>query len=202
MGKDGRFYFSTAGASVPPLDAAAMSRVFTVRYSLARAWSQFMAQYPLVLSPVWTQLPFEVGFDVAAPENVVATGQMSRPVLPSNLFGLPSACVPAGRDAATGLPIGVLLTGRPHARRRVPRRRGGDREPARVEDADRSGVMGAGEATAICASCSSSAPTPSCTTARAMRTPCGLGRPSGIVTFAKNGRFWVRHGRAGFALSH
>ena len=112
MGKDGWFFLSTAGANVPPLDAAAMSRVFTVRYSLARAWSQFMARYPLVLSPVWTQLPFEVGFDVAAPENVAATGQMSRPVLPSNLFGLPSACVPAGRDAATGLPIGVLLTGR------------------------------------------------------------------------------------------
>jgi len=25
---------------------------------------------------------------------------------------LPSACVPAGRDEATGLPIGVLVTGR------------------------------------------------------------------------------------------
>jgi amidase len=57
-------------------------------------------------------LPFEVGFDVAAPENVAATGAMARPVLPANLFGLPSVCVPAGRDAATGLPIGVLLTGR------------------------------------------------------------------------------------------
>jgi amidase len=71
-----------------------------------------MANYPLVLTPVWTQLPFEVGFDVASPENVAATGEMSRPVQPANLFGLPSACVPAGRDAATGLPIGVLLTGR------------------------------------------------------------------------------------------
>jgi amidase len=34
-----------------------------------------------------------------------------RPVVPANLLGLPSACVPAGRDEATGLPIGVLLTG-------------------------------------------------------------------------------------------
>ena len=103
---------SVASAGLPPLDAAAMSRVFAERYGLARAWSQFMAEYPLVLSPVWTQLPFEVGFDVASPENVAATAQMSRPVLPANLFGLPSACVPAGRDAVTGLPIGVLLTGR------------------------------------------------------------------------------------------
>ena len=70
-----------------------------------------MADHPLILTPVWTQLPFEVGFDVASPENVGGDGQMSRPVLPANLFGLPSACVPAGRDAATGLPIGVLLPG-------------------------------------------------------------------------------------------
>jgi amidase len=35
-----------------------------------------------------------------------------RPALPANLLGLPSACTPAGCDAATGLPIGVLLTGR------------------------------------------------------------------------------------------
>ena len=30
---------------------------------------------------------------------------------PANLLGLPSACVPAGRDDTTGLPIGVLLSG-------------------------------------------------------------------------------------------
>ena len=35
-------------------------------------------------------------------------GRCFRPIC----LGLPSACVPAGRDAATGLPIGVLLTGR------------------------------------------------------------------------------------------
>ncbi len=32
--------------------------------------------------------------------------------MPANLLGLPSACVPAGRDAETGLPIGVIITGR------------------------------------------------------------------------------------------
>ncbi len=35
-----------------------------------------------------------------------------RPVVPANLLGLPSACVPASRDEGTGLPIGVLITGR------------------------------------------------------------------------------------------
>jgi Asp-tRNA(Asn)/Glu-tRNA(Gln) amidotransferase A subunit family amidase len=28
------------------------------------------------------------------------------------LIGLPSACVPAARDVETGLPVGVLITGR------------------------------------------------------------------------------------------
>jgi len=112
MGKDGAFFFRVAGEGVPPLGAAAMSRMFIARAALARAWSEFMADCPLVLSPVWTELPFEVGFDVASPENVAATLEVFRPVQPANLFGLPSACVPAGRDPATGLPIGVLLTGR------------------------------------------------------------------------------------------
>jgi hypothetical protein len=64
----------------------------TAGYSLARSWSQFMTQYPLVLSPVWTQLPFEVGVDVAAPENVAATGQMSRPVPPTCSVSPRHAC--------------------------------------------------------------------------------------------------------------
>ena len=37
--------------------------------------------------------------------------ELIRPVVPANLLGLPSACVPAGRDEVSGLPIGVLVTG-------------------------------------------------------------------------------------------
>jgi amidase len=78
---------------------------------VARAWSIFLATHPLILTPTWTQLPFEHGFDAASAENVAATLALMRPVAPANLLGLPSACVPAGRDAASGLPIGVLITG-------------------------------------------------------------------------------------------
>jgi amidase len=65
----------------------------------------------LLLTPTWTQLPFEHGFDSATPEGTAAAMELMRPVVPANLMGLPSACVPAGRDEATGLPIGVLVTG-------------------------------------------------------------------------------------------
>lgn len=112
MGKDGAFFFQTVISSVPALDAAGFSRLFIARDGLARAWSQFMADYGLILTPTWTQLPFEAGFDAASEANVATTMEMIRPVAPANLIGLPSACVPAGLDTATGLPIGVLLTGR------------------------------------------------------------------------------------------
>jgi amidase len=113
MGADGRKFLEAVNASEPPLaDAAAMSRLFVQRDGVARDWSVFMAHHPLVLTPTWTQLPFEHGYDVAGDEEAMAVMELMRPVVPANLLGQPSACVPAGREAATGLPIGVLLTGR------------------------------------------------------------------------------------------
>jgi Asp-tRNA(Asn)/Glu-tRNA(Gln) amidotransferase A subunit family amidase len=50
--------------------------------------------------------------DMALRPHTAATKELMRPMVPANLLGLPSACVPAGRDEGTGLPIGVLITGR------------------------------------------------------------------------------------------
>jgi amidase len=112
MGPDALAFLNAANQAVPPLaDAAAFSNLMVERHSIARAWSVFMAQTPLLLSPTWTKLPFEHGFDAATREGTAATMELIRPVVPANLLGLPSACVPAGRDEATGLPIGVLVTG-------------------------------------------------------------------------------------------
>jgi amidase len=112
MGKDATSFMDNFNKEVPPLaDAAAWSHLMVERDGIARAWSRFMADSPLLLSPTWTQLPFEHGFDSATPEGTAATKALMRPVVPANLLGLPSACVPAGRDEATGLPIGVLITG-------------------------------------------------------------------------------------------
>ena len=116
MNPAGRVFLRAARATVPHMQSVrAMSALYGRRDRIARAWSEFMAGTPLVLSPTWTQLPFEHGFDAAAPENAGWTLRMMRPVVPANLLGLPSACTPAGRDADTGLPIGVLVTG-PHMR--------------------------------------------------------------------------------------
>ena len=113
MGADGRYFFGSLFPMWPvPDNRAGMSHLFTARDGHARGWSQFMADYPLVLTPTWTQLPFTHGYDVSSLEAVAQTMEMARPVMPANLLGLPCACVPAARDAETGLPIGVLLTGR------------------------------------------------------------------------------------------
>jgi amidase len=113
MGADALAFLMAANQAVPPLaNVTAFSNLMVERHSIARAWSIFMADRPLLLSPTWTQLPFVHGFDSATPEGTAATMELIRPVVPDNLLGLPSACVPAGRDEVSGLPIGVLVTGR------------------------------------------------------------------------------------------
>jgi amidase len=112
MGADGRAFLEAFSLTVTPLaDTAAMSQLYLQRDSIARAWSLFIASRPIVLTPTWTQLPFEVGFDVSGPDASAATRALIGPVTPANLLGLPCACVPAGLDAPTNLPVGVLLTG-------------------------------------------------------------------------------------------
>jgi amidase len=113
MGAEAMAFVNNFNQTVPALaDVAAWSHLMVERDGIARAWSLFMADRPLLLSPTWTQLPFEHGFDTATPAGTAATKELMRPVVPANLLGLPSACVPAGRDEETGLPIGVQITGR------------------------------------------------------------------------------------------
>jgi amidase len=92
----------------PELDLAGYTAALMARQSLIREWSMWFAELDLVLTPTWTQLPFEHGWDAMTPANAVATLELIRPVMAANVLGLPSACVPAGR--VDDLPVGVLLT--------------------------------------------------------------------------------------------
>ena len=79
------------------------------RHEIARAWSEFFADYPVILGPTWCQPQFEHGYDVAGPESTGQVLNLLRFVTPMNLLGLPVACVPTG--TATGLPLGVQVVG-------------------------------------------------------------------------------------------
>src|SRR5262249_9873078 len=91
MGADANALINNFRKAVPPLtDAAALSNLMVERDGIARAWSLFMAERPLLLSPTWTQLPFEHGLDAATPEGTPPTADLIRPLLPAHLLAFPS----------------------------------------------------------------------------------------------------------------
>jgi amidase len=93
-------------AGVP--DPVATMQSFLVRQSLLRAWSEFQEQHPLILAPIFTDLPFEVGTDLAD-GSVAQTIRGMRMTLAVNALGLPAVALPVGIGA--GLPQSVQLIG-------------------------------------------------------------------------------------------
>lgn len=96
-------------AVVPELDYAAYIAAFASRSAVARAWRLFHERYPLVLGPVVTMQPFEVGFDVAGVDEFASLLRNFRLAGLVNLLGLPAAVVPVA--VAGGLPQGVQIIG-------------------------------------------------------------------------------------------
>jgi amidase len=92
IGRDGKTFVMTVNGTVSPPDRAMMSQIFLKMDGVAREWSEFLARHPLVLTPTWTKLPFEHGFDVATSEGILAAMELVRPVLPPSRASAPSPC--------------------------------------------------------------------------------------------------------------
>jgi amidase len=107
MGEDGRAILDGFQASAPPASVALSAQVQLGRFRLMRVWSEFFADYPVVVSPTWAQPAFDHDADLAGGEEM--TRDVLRPVLPGNLLGLPGVVVPCG--VADGLPVGVQVIG-------------------------------------------------------------------------------------------
>jgi len=79
------------------------------RHGIAQEWNLFLQRYPLVLGPVSTMQPFEVGYDISGPERLKHFYQSIGLTEVCNLLGLPSVAVPV--QVVDGLPQGIQLIG-------------------------------------------------------------------------------------------
>lgn len=82
------------------------SLVHTERWRLSCAWTRFFAEFPLLVGPTWTRLPWEHDADLAR-GNESLTIDTLRFITPGNLLGIPSVAVPTG--IVDGLPTGVQI---------------------------------------------------------------------------------------------
>ena len=107
MGDGGTRMIDLFDAEQAPTTIPEVQLLHGERFRLMREWSEFFAEHPVLLSPVWAQPAFEHGADIA-PEHIDLVNWI-RPVLPPNVLGLPAAVTPAG--LADGLPVGVQVIG-------------------------------------------------------------------------------------------
>jgi amidase len=81
---------------------------FAVRQSLLRAWGEFQETHPLIVAPIFTDIPFEAGTDLAD-GRVAETIRGMRMTIAVNALGLPAVALPVG--VGDGLPQSVQVIG-------------------------------------------------------------------------------------------
>ena len=81
---------------------------FITRHSLLRAWGEFQETHQLIIAPISTDIPFEVGKDRTTPE-VASIVRGMRMALAVNVLGLPAVALPVG--IGDGIPQSVQVIG-------------------------------------------------------------------------------------------
>ncbi len=109
LGEGAQRFLDLTTVEFPPSTGESQYLMHQTRYAIARAWSEFMADYPIIVGPTWTLPPFAHGFDIIDAATAMKVVETFRFVLPANVLGLPAACVPTG--VANGLPTGAQIIG-------------------------------------------------------------------------------------------
>ncbi|HEX6254523.1 MAG TPA: amidase [Euzebyales bacterium] len=96
-------FYDVAGPSDPVASVAS----FITRHELLRAWGEFQQTHPLIVAPIYTDIPFLAGTDLD--DGAVAAIHGMRMAIAVNALGLPAVAVPVGID--DGLPQVVQIIG-------------------------------------------------------------------------------------------
>ena len=91
------------------IDLPTYMTAIAARHRIAAQWRTFMQDHTLILGPVSTMQPFEVGYDLAGKQQLQHFVQSMTLTEACNLLGLPSVAVPVQKS--DGLPQGVQIIG-------------------------------------------------------------------------------------------
>jgi amidase len=81
---------------------------YMIRQSLLRAWGEFQEEHPLIVAPIFTDVPFEAGKGLTTGE-VAEIVRGLRMTIAINALGLPAVALPVG--IGDGLPQAVQVIG-------------------------------------------------------------------------------------------
>lgn len=105
---DTQRFFAAFYAVAGDCDPVTTMQSFMTRQTLLRAWGEFQESYPLVLTPVFADVPFDAGSDLDE-GRVADTIHGMQMTFAANSLGLPAVALPVG--VADGLPQVVQLVG-------------------------------------------------------------------------------------------
>jgi len=109
MGEGGRQFLELTREGMAEIDFAGWANAQTQRNGVARRWSLWFQENPILICPTWTEPAFMYDYDIKDVESAMGTLQQLRAVLPANLLGLPAVVVPGGM--ADSLPVGIQVIG-------------------------------------------------------------------------------------------